>query len=146
MNLRSAEARDLVAIERLLSRHGLPRVGVREGLAGFTVAEEQGALIGVIGLEIHGAYGLLRSAAVEPAWQGKGIGRGLVARVIASARERKLRALYLLTTTAAEYFPVFGFALTDRAGAPPEMQRTDEFAGACDATAVAMVLPLGEGG
>lgn len=144
MNLRSAEARDLVAIERLLSRHRLPRVGVRDGLAGFTVAEENGALIGVIGLEIHGAYGLLRSAAVEPAWQGKGIGRGLVARVIVSARERKLRALYLLTTTAEKYFPAFGFALTDRAAAPEEMQRTDEFAGACDATAVAMVLQLGE--
>ena len=145
MNLRTAETSDLIPIERLLARHGLPRVGVRDGLAGFTVAEENGALIGVIGLEIHGAYGLLRSAAVEPAWQGKGIGRGLVARVIASARERKLRALYLLTTAAAKYFPAFGFALTDRTGAPPEMQQTDEFAGACDATAVAMVLQLGEG-
>ena len=144
MNLRTADARDLPAIEALLTRHALPVVGVREGLAGFTVAEENGALIGVIGLEIHGAYGLLRSAAVEPAWQGKGIGRGLVARVMAAARSRRLRALYLLTTTAAEYFPAFGFALTDRGAAPEEMQRTAEFAGACDATAVAMVLQLGE--
>ena len=144
MNLRTAEAKDLVAIEQLLRRHALPRVGVREGIGGFTVAEEAGALVGVIGLEVHGAYGLLRSAAVDPSWQGRGVGRGLVARVIAAARARRLRALYLLTTTAAAYFPAFGFALTDRAAAPPEMQRTDEFAGACDATAVAMVLQLGE--
>lgn len=144
--LRSAASADLPAIERLLSTCGLPRAGVREGLAGFIVAEQDGAVIAVIGLEVHGPYGLLRSAAVEPAWQGRGIGRGLVARVIAEARARRLRGLYLLTTTAAAYFPAFGFVLTDRAGAPGEMQRTEEFAGACDATAVAMVLHLGEAG
>ncbi|MFI5235397.1 MAG: arsenic resistance N-acetyltransferase ArsN2 [Gemmatimonadales bacterium] len=140
--LRGAHSNDLPAIERLLSMHRLPLVGVREGIAGFMVAEEDGALAGVIGLEVRGGYGLLRSAAVAPDHQGKGVGRALVARVLAEARVRKLKAVYLLTTTAEGYFPVFGFAVTDRAAAPKEMQTTAEFAGACDATAVAMVLTL----
>jgi amino-acid N-acetyltransferase len=145
MRLRGAETRDLPAVERLLAEAALPLVGVREGLGDFIVAEEGGAIVGVVGLEVRGGYGLLRSAAVQSGHRGRGLGGALVGQVIAAARARRLHALYLLTTTAAEYFPAFGFTVVDRAGAPPEMQGTDEFARACDATAVAMVLPLDTG-
>lgn len=142
MALRAAGTQDLPAIERLLTAHRLPLVGVREGVAGFAVAEVDGEVVGTIGLEVRGEYGLLRSAAVAPSSQGRGIGRALVGWVLAEGRARRLRAIYLLTTTAERYFPAFGFAVTDRAAAPPEMQGTDEFAHACDASAVAMVLRL----
>lgn len=142
MNLRAAVPGDTLAIERLLASHQLPTVGVREGGVDLFVAEEGDQVVGAIGLEVRGSYALLRSAVVDSARQGQGIGRALVARVLAEARVRRLRAVYLLTTTAERYFPAFGFVPTDRAAAPAEMQATDEFAHACAASAVAMVLPL----
>ena len=142
MNLRAAVPGDTLAIERLLASHQLPTIGVSEGSVDLFVADDGGEVVGAIGLEVRGAYALLRSAVVDDARQGKGIGRALVERVLAEARARRLRAVYLLTATAERYFPAFGFARTDRAAAPVEMQATDEFTHACDATAVAMVLPL----
>ncbi|HEU5357990.1 MAG TPA: arsenic resistance N-acetyltransferase ArsN2 [Gemmatimonadales bacterium] len=142
MELRAAGPGDTPAIEQLLASQQLPTVGNRDGSVELFVTVEGGRVVGAIGLEVRGAYALLRSAVVDPGRRGQGIGRALVARVLAEARARGLRAVYLLTTTAERYFPAFGFVPTDRAAAPAEMQATDEFAHACEATAVAMVLPL----
>ena len=142
MDLRPAGPGDLPAIERLLKSHQLPTVGIREGSVDIFVAVDDGEVVGAVGLELRSPYALLRSAVVDSARQGRGIGRALVGLALAEARARKLRAVYLLTTTAVGYFPAFGFVPTDRGGAPAEMQATDEFAHACAASAVAMVLPL----
>jgi amino-acid N-acetyltransferase len=83
---------------------------------------------------------LLRSVAVLPEWRSKGLGRALVARAISNAEARGLRALYLLTTTAARYFPNFGFKPVDRADVPGAVRETDEFTKACPASATAMTL------
>lgn len=83
-------------------------------------------------------YGLLRSTAVNPEWRSKGIARQLVERIIAQAESRGINALYLLTTTAESYFPSFGFRKTTRDSVPAAVQATDEFRGACPASATVM--------
>ena len=98
--IRAATASDLPAIERLLIASALPVAGVRDALDGFLVAEHEGALVGVVGIEACCDYGLLRSTAVDTAWRSRGLGRRLVERAIAEAESRGTRALYLLTTTA----------------------------------------------
>jgi N-acetylglutamate synthase-like GNAT family acetyltransferase len=140
MKTRAATSADLPAVERLLSEAQLPLAGVAGVIATFVVAEDRGALVGVAGVEACGAYGLLRSVAVVPAWQHRGVARALVSRVIADAEARGLGALYLLTTTAADYFPAFGFVTTTRAAVPSEVAATEEFRGACPASATVMVL------
>lgn len=142
VTLRPAVSDDLAAVEQLLVASSLPVVGVAEALPGFVVAESDGRLVGVVGLEICCEYALLRSTAVAPEWRDRGLGRQLVERIIAEAEAQGICALYLLTTTAERYFPSFGFTKTTRDAVPPPVQQTAEFRGACPASATVMCLPL----
>lgn len=144
---RNATRADLADVERLLEADSLPTVGVAEALPEFLVAESEGKVIGVVGLEPCGTgTALLRSAAVDARWRGRGIGKELVQRVIVTAEQRGLRALYLLTTTAEKYFPAFGFTKIARDEVPADVRRSAEFAEACPASATVMALELSQDG
>ncbi|MFL5491993.1 MAG: GNAT family N-acetyltransferase, partial [Gemmatimonadales bacterium] len=82
VELRMASSADLEAVFGLLSRSGLPTAGVADNFSQFLVAEANGRLVGVVGLEIYGQSALLRSAAVEESWRGSGVGRVLVERAL----------------------------------------------------------------
>jgi amino-acid N-acetyltransferase len=111
---------------------------VAEWLDRFWVAEHHGRVVGVAGMEPYGRSALLRSVAVAPEWQGSGIGRTLVDRVLEEARAAGVWEVYLLTTTAEHYFPRLGFACVDREIVPASVQVSAEFTGACPASAVVM--------
>lgn len=145
VTLRSARPDDLDAIARLLGASSLPLDGVAESLPTFVVAEADGELIGVAGLEVCCDNALLRSVAVDPAWRSRGAGRALVTRVIADAEARGIRALYLLTTTAERYFPGFGFRTITRDDVPDDVRATSEFRGACPASATVMERAISPG-
>ena len=140
--VRVATGADRPAVEALLSAVDLPRAGVGEILAehpeDFVLAEAEGALLAVAGLEVRGEDALLRSVAVRPDRRDLGLGGLLVRRLLSDAERRGLHALYLLTTTAEDYFPRFGFARVERADVPREIRATEEFASACPASAVVM--------
>ena len=140
--LRPATDDDVAGIEHLLTASGLPTSGVADAVCGFLVAEANAEIVGVVGMEYCGKYGLLRSTAVAPEWRGRGLGRQLVTRIIAEAESRGINALYLLTTTAESYFPSFGFQTTTRDTVPAEIGDTGEFQGACPASATVMCLTL----
>lgn len=143
--LRLASLADESSVEALLTAAGLPLDGVHESLRCFVVAEDAGEIVGVAGIEACGTAGehaLLRSVAVAPSWQKRGLGRTLVTRTIAEAEARGVKALYLLTTTAESYFPNFGFTTTSRDSVPADVKATAEFQGACPASATVMVREL----
>ena len=140
--IRPAAATDLPAVERLLVESALPLDGVREALPDFVVAEAEGDLVGVAGLEVRQEDALLRSVAVRPEWRSRGVGRQLVTRAIANAESRGLRALYLLTTTAERYFPSFGFETIARDEVPQPIRETREFTDACPVSATVMCCRL----
>jgi amino-acid N-acetyltransferase len=143
VTIRAARADDLAAVRALLSDAQLPLDGLDEQFGeGYAVAESAGAVIGAEGIETYDNAGLLRSAVVADAWRGHGIGDALTRDRLDWARSRGLREIYLLTTTAADYFPRHGFARVDRSSAPPAVQSSREFAEACPQTAVAMRLVL----
>lgn len=138
VELRAATSADLGQIERLLTASSLPLDGVKEALHAFVVAEEGGRIVGVAGLEVCSDNALLRSVAVADEWRSRGLGRALVSRVISDAEARGIRALYLLTTTADRYFPSFGFRTIARDAVPEDIRATEEFQGACPASATVM--------
>jgi amino-acid N-acetyltransferase len=142
--IRAARPEDLGAVERLVGDAGLPLDGVADALPTFVVAEAPEGIVGVAGLEMGRDNALLRSVAVAPEWRSHGVGRALVARVIADAEARGIDALYLLTTTAERYFPSFGFAPIEREEVPADMRETAEFREACPASAVVMRRPVSE--
>jgi amino-acid N-acetyltransferase len=138
-----ARGDDLPAIRVLLDASGLPHEDIgTPHLVNFVVLRGASGLAGVGGVEIQGADGLLRSVAVAPGQQQHGLGRALVEACEARARDQGATALYLLTTTAAEYFAHRGYRRVDRAAAPAAIQATREFAALCPSEAVCMVKEL----
>jgi amino-acid N-acetyltransferase len=127
--IRPASGDDLPAVVDLLTKTNLPVEGVKESIGSFVVAENGGRVVGVGGVERCGNYGLLRSVAVDAA---------MIERLIADSRASGLRALYLLTTTAENYFPSFGFDKATRDSVPAEIQQTAEFKDLCPSSAIVM--------
>ena len=138
VSLRRAARADHQAVASLLRLLELPIAGVADWVDQFWVAEHEGRLLGVAGMERYGDSGLLRSVAVAPDWRGSGIGRALVDRVLAEGRAAGVRDIYLLTTTAEHYFPRLGFVCVDRETVPAPVRASAEFTGACPASAVVM--------
>jgi amino-acid N-acetyltransferase len=140
--IRPARPADRAAIEALLSTAQLPLAGVGDHLSHYLVAVTAGGIVGAVGVEHHAPYGLLRSAVVSDTQRGRGIGAVLVIRAIERARAGGLRALYLLTTTASDWFPRHGFVRVSRESLPKELEASEELRGACPDTAICMELRL----
>lgn len=141
LTFRPARSEDLGAVEALLSAAGLPLQGVAAHLAHFLVVEQAGTLVAAAGLEFYGTSALLRSVVVAEEQKGQGVGAELVRRLVEKADSDGLHALFLLTTTAADYFPRFGFVRIARASLPAELHASEELRGACPASAVVMQRP-----
>jgi amino-acid N-acetyltransferase len=142
-DVRSATATDYPAVIALLEAAGLPTAGVPRTLVDFLVADTGDGLSGAIGLERYGSGALLRSAVVRPGDQGTGIGAALVRAVLDRARERGVREMYLLTTTAERWFPRFGFTRIAREQVPDAVRGSVEFREACPAFAAVMRALIG---
>jgi amino-acid N-acetyltransferase len=141
IQLRPAQTDDWAAIAQLLQSYSLPLDGVQAHLADFWVAHDaEQAIVGVAGVELYGTSGLLRSVAVAQRQQG--LGQQLVQHLINTARTSGLHELVLLTETAADYFPRFGFRPIQRQDAPISLHQSAEFQGACPQSAVVMHLAL----
>lgn len=140
--IRAAAPSDLGAVHALLTAAKLPLDGIPSDLAHFLVAERDGAIVGAIGLEDYGAAALLRSAVVSPTLRGTGVGERLVRALLDATRAKGTTEVVLLTTTAESWFPRFGFERITRDEAPASVHASEEFQGACPASAVTMRLRL----
>ena len=96
------------------------------------------ALVGVVGLERAGDAALLRSLAVVDARRGAGYGRALVAFAEREAAAQGVRCLYLLTTTAADFFDRLGYRRIARNEVPRAIAATPQFAMLCPASSTCM--------
>ncbi len=137
-----ARETDLPAILTLLNVCILPTEGVDAVLPTMLVASEGEYLIGCAALEMYGTVALLRSVAIHPAQRSRMLGQQLVQTILDHARSLRIHEVYLLTETASEYFPRFGFRLIDRSAVAPAIQRSVEWEVACPVSAHAMVLHL----
>ena len=110
-----------------------------ETMKNFMVARgKDDSIIGVAGVEIHRENGLLRSLAVDPAYRGKGLGILLTRKIESLAREKGIHTIYLLTMTAAEFFPMLGYEVTQRDTVPASIRNTPEFNTICPVSAVCL--------
>jgi amino-acid N-acetyltransferase len=141
MMLRAEPARphDLRGALDLLGRAELTDQDVSEGWGHyFVVREDDGRVVGVAGLELHGADGLLRSVAVDADYRGQGLAAALVEAVLQRAARVGLGSVYLLTTTARDYFARRGFTDCPRDQAPAAIRESWEFRTGCPSTAAFM--------
>lgn len=137
-----AQETDLPEVLTLLRACALPTEGVDAVLQTMLVAHEEKHLIGCAGLEVSGTVALLRSVAIHPAHRSRMLGQHLVQAILDHARSLRIHVVYLLTETASEYFPRFGFRVIERSAVAPAIRASVEWTSACPASAQAMVLHL----
>jgi amino-acid N-acetyltransferase len=140
--MQTATAIDLPAVLELLEANKLPTAGVQDHLEHFLLEFTGSDLTACAGLEVHDHAGLLRSVAVADSHRAMGLGSKLVQTILEQARNQKLSSVSLLTETAHDYFPRFGFEITPRESLPESLHASAEFRGACPDSAIAMTLRL----
>ena len=132
------EEYELSIVEDLLFNNDLPIDDIYEPNIRFLVAKANDKLIGTIALEKYDQFGLLRSLVVEKEYRNEKIGERLINHLLISDFSVGITDLYLLTTTAKEYFVKFGFREVNRIEVPIELRQTNEFVELCPETAIVM--------
>ncbi|MEM1093838.1 MAG: arsenic resistance N-acetyltransferase ArsN2 [Bacteroidota bacterium] len=142
-SIRRAGPADAPSVKALLAAHRLPSDGIRPHLDTFLVAHAaNGDLLGSAGLELYPDSALLRSVAVQEPHHGAGIGGQLTEAALHLARHRGILEVYLLTETAADFFPRHGFAPVGRSTVPASIRQTEAFTTLCSTQAVVMHCAL----
>jgi len=77
----------------------------------FWVAEEEGRLLGVMGIQDKGDVALVRHAYVAPATQGKGVGTRLLRHVGSLAEKPILIGTWAAASWAIEFYERNGFTV-----------------------------------
>ena len=98
--------------------------------------------VGFGGLEVHGEDALLRSLVTLPPVRSRGVGTAMVAALEFEARLHGCRSLWLITTTAADFFARLGYARCERVVVPPAIRETAEFSTLCPAGAEVLMKRL----
>ena len=142
ITIETAKPGDADPIAGLISANRLPLDGLREALDTAVVARLNGEVVGVAALEVYEDGVLVRSVAVAPALHGQGLGHRLTEAVVQLARDLEAPHAFLLTTTAEEFFPKFGFERVERTDVPASVQTSIEFRSACPSSAIVMRKPL----
>src|SRR3954471_9503942 len=106
------------AFRNLLKSSSLPADDLdykKDLLVGYYESDK---LVGTGGLEIYGPYALLRSLSVRMGLRGKSVGTTITEFLLTEARKKQLKAIYLLTETAHEFFLKKGFRDVKREEVP----------------------------
>ena len=119
---------DFESFRALLKSSDLPADDLKLHRDLLVAYSEDGNLVGTGALEIYGSYGLLRSLSVKLGTRGKALGTTLTEYIIAEARKRGLKQIYLLTENARGFFQRKGFVDAVRDQVPSELQVSSEFA------------------
>jgi amino-acid N-acetyltransferase len=123
----------------LLQAQGLPFSDITvDHLEHFFFIEAHGSPTGLVGVEIYGTDALLRSLVIAEEARNQGLGSALVRHAEDYAAARQIRVMYLLTTTAENFFQRRGYQRVDRTQAPGSIRSTPEFAGLCPANSAFM--------
>lgn len=137
--LRRAKPDDWSAVQALLLAAELPVDDLDpKKLDGFLIAEDEDVTVGLIGLDVLGTLGLLRSLVVAKDARSSGLGGKLVGALESAAETAGITELWLLTIDAERFFQRHNFEIVDRSAAPDEIRQTDEFSALCPGTAYLM--------
>lgn len=138
-SIRRGQAADLPAILRLLDSASLPITDLLTAHEFHTwLVEEEGSIVGAIGLERFGNEALLRSLVVAPEHRKRGAGHDLVTRLELDARAVGIQQLVLLTETAELFFRRLGYSVTDRSHVGHKVRQSAEFRSLCPVSAICM--------
>ena len=125
MNVRNAKISDVTAINALINSYAerdrmlfRSLADIYENLQTFIVAELDSKIVGCCALEVIWAdLAEIKSLAIDEAYKGKGIGRGLVAAAVEQAAKLGVPKIFALTLEPA-FFEKSGFEIVEKETLP----------------------------
>jgi arsenate reductase len=120
--LTHALSEDQALVQSLLRDCNLPGDISEEDLQDFFLLDHYGQKVGCAALSIDGNVGILRSVAISPILQGKGLGTWLSHQMIQKAAAAKIDYLFLATWLAFDFWIHLGFAVVEPEECPPFVQ------------------------
>lgn len=140
--LQRAEKFYIPTIEKILQKENLPYQDVNSKNIEFFKAFKDKELVGIIGLERFASVALLRSMVIFEKFRNKGYGFKIVNLIIEKARASEIKELFILTTTAKDFFEHLEFEVIERESVPDDIKLTTEFTSLCPASATCMHIKL----
>ena len=141
MTIHPASQTEMEQAIGLLALHQLPTSDISAGTQLF-VAKENDEVLGTVAVEYSFDDALLRSLSVAERKRNSGLGSALVDFIEDYVRKQGVRAMYLLTTTAASFFSKKGYRVIAREEAPPFIRGTSEYSSVCPSSASFMKKDL----
>jgi amino-acid N-acetyltransferase len=127
-------------LKAALTKAGLPADDVTHPKSFFCRFETLADIpAGFGGLEVHGGAALLRSVVILPPLRRMGMGGAIVSRLETEACALNCGSIYLVTTSAADFFGRLGYAPCSRSGVPEAIRQSPHFSSACCASGTVMV-------
>jgi len=137
MNIRERQLSDLDSVLTLLEAADLPSRGLERTIG--WVAEENGHLVGHIAMELTSDAAVLRSLAVAPSVQGRGLARRLMDLAEGAAENR---TLLFRTKTIGSWAERRGYFQAKPDSIPASVRGTSEFEGSLCSGYPIYVKPL----
>lgn len=130
LTIRKAELRDVPALCQMINRYAaqrivLPRplVELYENVWEFTVAEQDGVIVGCGALKFYSAeLAEVRSLCVAPGGTRRGLGRALSEQILDEAEGHGLKSVFALTLVP-DFFTKLGFREVPRERFPTKVWR-----------------------
>ncbi len=134
--------KDLKEVKDLLMESGLPVDDIWQAPIHFFGIRNSNKLIATAALEVYHPYAIIRSVAVTPTQQGNGIGNILIRFLEKKASELEIEELFLLTTTADQFFRNKGYSDTPRIACPKKILQSKEYKNLCPDSAISLSKKL----
>jgi amino-acid N-acetyltransferase len=137
MNIVPASQNSFSAAIELLKKNNLPTEDINPGTQLFVV-EDGDEVIATVAVEYDYNDALLRSLSVSEDKRSSGIGAELVDFIEDYVSKQGVRTIYILTTTAANFFSRRGYTLIDRSNVPQFIKDTKEYSVICASSSTLM--------
>lgn len=129
--VRLAKKNDMINMLQLLEKANLNTEGLAENLDNFLVVEDvrqsEPYVVGMVGLEIYGDLGILRSLVLRSeSWNSK-VGVELLSLIIGYGWKKGLREIYLMTQISQDFFEYWGFVEVTWDDLPEHLRQSSQF-------------------
>lgn len=116
-------------VDELLSGYGIPGIQSKQDVETLVMRRDDGGVSGSVSLQTTGDCAFLFGLAVTPERRGEGLGWVLGDCVLRRSRTLGVRRVYLVTSTAADFFAgKLGFRPVDADAVDPGVRETTNFA------------------
>lgn len=143
MNIVPASQNSFSAAIELLKKNNLPTDDIDPGTQLFVV-EEGDKVVATVAVEYDFNNALLRSVSVSEEKRKTGIGAKLVNFIEDYVQKQGVQNIFLLTTTAADFFSKRGYKIIDRSNVPEFIRNTKEYSVICASSSTLMKKKLSD--